>query len=444
MNKSKNILMLDMSSESNIGDIALQEGLICLINRHYPDAKLSATTIFGANQLNKSYKHFKKLINSKYIFVGGALRPTFYPTNNKNINIFLFEALNILGLGIGMIWVLLFKFFPSFAYKILPAAYKPTFKLIMEADIIIWKGKNFRNTNWIIEPYRVISRLYMPLVAIVFNKPIGCIGLSIWPLSNFLSRFALRKVLNKCFHVSVRENMSLINLKDIYGKHSPTPNVIKCPDLSFALLKRFTHKPANSSTNLTLNRVALTLVDWKGDGLNARERYIKALVSFIEYSFKRYNVRFEIIPQVTKDWEKADYIVEEILKRVNISIKNNITLVQPEHSVEGVIDYYKKSDFVIATRMHSAIFSLAVGTPIIAIPYDKGAKWSILDDLGYQNHLLPYNLIDGESLINKFEEIIQNRNDFMSIVSKNVKIQIKEVDNCLLCLKSDYKNIKHF
>lgn len=429
------ILILDFSSETNIGDIALQEGLISLLRRHYPGIRLTATTIFGANQTVDTGKHFQTLFLKRDIEVGGALRPTFYPVGELPKNIYLFELLNILGLLFGLLWAMLLNLFPVAAGRILPANYRKTLSLLQEADFIVWKGKNFRNTSWLIEPYRVMSRLYMPIVCHILGKPMACVGVSVWPLTNVLSRTALRAVLSRCVHISVRERASAEALETLFKDAVRKPEIAHYPDLSFALLREQAPK-SPPVADAPLSTIALTLVDWTGSGLAARERYIDALVALVEHGVEKYGAEFVVVPQVTKTWEAADYIAEQILSRVNETTRGYMRIAEAEHGVEGVLAIYEKADFLIATRMHSAIFALAVGTPVIAIPYDDGAKWGILDDLGAGAHRIPYYAVTSEALIAEFEAVISNRSAYMTEVNARVREQVALVDQCVLGFRS--------
>ena len=431
MTGTKTILILDFSSESNIGDIALQEGLIQLLRRHYPGARLTATTIFGANQTVDARTHFQTLFDNDDIAVGGALRPSFYPIDGEPANTYAFELLNLIGVLLGYCWAGLLRLSPSLASALLPARYRKTLALLQEADFIVWKGKNFRNTKWLIEPYRVLSRLYMPIVCHILGKPMACVGVSVWPLNNPLSRAALRAVLARCEHVSVRERLSGQAVDALFNGAARRPEIAQYPDLSLALLREYTPKPPPAD-DAPLGTIALTLVDWTGSGLAARERYIAALVALVEHAVEKYAAEFVIVPQVTKTWEAADYIAEQIVSRVSPTAREHIRIAEAEHGVEGVLAFYEKADFLIATRMHSAIFALAVGTPVIAIPYDDGAKWSILDDLGAGPHRIPYHSVTSEALITEFEAVVSDRSAYMTEVSARVREQVALVDQCVL------------
>lgn len=431
LGNKKEVILLDFSSETNIGDIALQSGLIGLLREHFPDTILSVTTIFGANQLTERNLHFRELNKYPEIHVVGALRPTFYPMEQKSFNIHVFELLNVLGLISGFLLLTILRVGGNHAKKVMPQKYCSTWDLIGNAELVIWKGKNFRNTHWLIEPYRVLSRLFMPIACLICRKPMVCVGLSVWPLNNRLSVFFLKAVLKRCLHVSARETYSYEEINRLLNDSGPKPLVSLSPDLSFAVLRDYEPKTAGGDGNNPVV-IALTVVDWKGFGVERRDNYITALVEFIEYSVKKYNAGILFVPQVVKEWESSDYVVDEIMARVDDNTREHITQSEVKHGVQGVIEIYRQSDFLIATRMHSAIFALSVGTPVLAIPYDTGAKWGILSDLGYSNYMIDYDLMDGERFIALFEQLKQNRQTIMDNVQNQVKEQMGRVDETVL------------
>lgn len=290
---------------------------------------------------------------------------------------------------------------------------------------------NFRKRTWLIEPYRVLSRLFMPIACLLYGKTLVCVGVSISHMSNALSRFSLRNVLKCCAHISVREPSSEVELHRLLVNVENGPEMKYYPDISFALLREYEPKAETTGTD-TPRSIALTLVDWQDSGLEARSKYIQALVEFIEYAAQEYDARFVIIPQVIKQWEAADYITKKILSNVSNDIRNRISLAKVKHGMNGVVEIYKQSDFLIATRMHSAIFALCIGTPVIAIAYDKGSKWGILNELGCGDYLMHYEAMDGKDLISRFESFCENRADIMRQVRKHVEKQMNLVDECVL------------
>lgn len=428
---NKEVLLLDFSSETNIGDIALQSGLIALLREHFHGIKLNATTIFGANQLTGKDLHFRELNNYPDIRVMGALRPTFYPISRKSSNVYVFEMMNLFGLIAGFIFLTFLHVGGNSTKRIVPHNYHNTWDSIRSAELIIWKGKNFRNTHWLIEPYRVLSRLFMPIVCLVCRKQVVCVGASIWPLNNRVSTYFLKVVLKRCVYVSVRETRSYEEVNRLLLNVTPKPLISLTPDLSFAILRDYEPKMARRDGNNPI-LISLTVLDWKGFGAERRDNYITALVEFIKYIVKKYDAVCCFVPQVIKGWEPSDFVFDEIIARVDDNTREHITQPEIEHGVQGVIDIYRRSDFLIATRMHSAIFALSVGTPVLAIPYDAGAKWGILGDLGYSDYMINYDLIDGEKIIKLFEQLKQNRQDIMENIQNRIREQMGKVDENVL------------
>lgn len=430
------LLFLDFSSETNIGDIALQEGLVALTRRHFPDAKLAATVIFGANQEYKVGNHFSALFNHRDIQVEGALRPTFYPLGNGVRNIYVAEALNVLGLLAGLLVVLGLMLNRSVTKGLLPKSFRRTISLIEESDLILWKGKNFRGRNSLFfEVYRVLIRLFMPLVCLALGKKIACISASIWPLNFSLTRRMLRAVLRRCIHVSVRESKSLEEANKLLAGVPGAPQVHLFPDLSFALLRDMQKKPPTSESKP--RTVAFTIVDWSEDGAEIRARYKNSISALMDDLADTYSASIQIVPQVIKEWESAEGIVSEILNTVKPSTRERITTPKPAHSVESMVEIYRGVDYLVATRMHSAIFALSIGTPVLAVPYDAGAKWNILEDIGCKPYMLPYQTVTTPLLLQTFQQLMTQREQYIRHTQSEIQNLFTQVDLCITSLVTE-------
>lgn len=99
------VVIVDFVSEKNRGDAAIHMGLINLLHKSFPNAVLSAVSVFGANQfpeMNQEYDQSSVV----GIQIYGGLVPTFFPANKKREKpVLLFELQNFLGL-IFRLWLL--------------------------------------------------------------------------------------------------------------------------------------------------------------------------------------------------------------------------------------------------------------------------------------------------------------------------------------------------
>lgn len=437
------ILVVDYSSEQNRGDAAMQAGLLDLIIQHFQHAKISIISVFGANQKEKLITEYDH--SCKYpVTILGGLRPTFYPLGNfKNNSILGVEIKNALffPMNLIMLFLLNLKISPKWIGKVLPKTFRETLYQIEKSDLVIWKGRNFRSRgNPFIELYRTINLVFHPLVCIALSKPIACVGASVWHLKNPLAQKILRNVFQSCFYISAREKSSYTELKSLLGETSKT-NVELVPDLSFALAnqgKKIKENRASFAKTSYPNTIGLTIVDWKDEGIAIRENYKDVISRTIEH-FLSLGSKIVIIPQVTKKWEANDLMISEIIHCQHN--RENISIIPGNPSVSELLTIYGSLDFLIATRMHSAIFATFVGTPLVAIPYDKGGKWNILRDLGYKDHLINYADLSLPDLLGKIEGCWKNKNQILKEVESNIALSIEQVNRNIIEIK-EYASMK--
>jgi polysaccharide pyruvyl transferase WcaK-like protein len=246
----------------------------------------------------------------------------------------------------------------------------------------------------------------------------ACVGASVWHLNNPLSRLIIKWVFKHCHFLSLREESSYKEVKALLGKNC-TLQIAHLPDLSFAAFNyeeysKVKRPPFSDSKYPKI--IGLTIVDWMDDGKATRNNYIKVISGLIKHYINQ-GSKIVIIPQVTKKWEGKDSFESEIMQIQGA--KENISILRGNPSINSLFSIYSKLDFLIATRMHSAIFASFVGTPLVVIPYDKGAKWNIIRELGYKDQIINYSDMDLSSLLEMIQNCWSNKENILKIVSDN-------------------------
>ncbi|HTX78383.1 MAG TPA: polysaccharide pyruvyl transferase family protein, partial [Longilinea sp.] len=417
------ILLLDFCSEKNRGDAAMQVGLIELVYQNFQDPEVSIISVYGANQSKNLQDEFDH--STKYpVTILGGLRPTFYPINGKEQNSTLrFELLQMLNFIPCLLLPLALKLHVPLKLikRFLPKYYRNTFDQMVSADIVIWKGKNFRSRkNKILEIYRTLVLIYHPLFCSILSKPLGCVGTSVWSLNSPISRFFLKTIFEKCTFISAREEKSYRELVKLMGDKS-TSQLDLLPDLSYAAMadrKDSLQKRRRILNTAYPQRVGMTIVDWKDEGTEVRNTYKKSIVALISFLIEK-GSEIVLIPQVTKNWESnADLILEMVS---NSDIQKHITRVEGQPSVNELLTIYSNLDFLVASRMHSAIFASAVNTPLVAVAYDSGGKWGILESLGYGDYIINYKDITPEKLRERVISCWENREQLLKYAETKIE-----------------------
>jgi len=428
--KPLSVLLLDFAQQSNSGDDVMQRALIKLTNSKV-SKNIVTTSYFGSNEFDMVKHEFSSYQDKFGLEVVGG----FFTTNYKNradgkVISILRRAISILSLLVVLVAIKLniLKFFSKI---FLNNHQISALKNYIDADIVIWNGRNFRGntgSGQVSEFMKVFELCGNPLVCMFLGKPVYCVGASVWPMKGRLSKYLMGYVSTCAKRFWLREQRSFKYMQEIVGQNST--DIAQMPDLSFYELNDiFNLQPSLKPVN-TSSIVALTLVGKKEiNNSRLHRNYIDAfseLVSFI--SEKGFEIR--VIPQVTYDEEPYESELMEIIKR---NPKAKIVVVDKKLDTEGLLYEYCNANVLVASRMHSAIFAVSAGLPVTAVCYDCGAKWGILDDI-----MVPHNLIltasslTSEKLINNFEKILVNSSrlrldDELSYFSKECEKVFDEI-----------------
>jgi len=423
-------LLLDLAQQSNCGDDIMQRTLF----EFFADkGDVRATSYFGANEFdsfnsefsNYSYLYNKNVsagfFNTRYkafltskSFIGLRFKRTF---------VRVFDLLNILFL----LLVISAKISDSMLIFFIGKKRFEVLKLYRSADCIIWNGRNFRGAGSLISEFMKVFELCAnPLLCLVLNKPIYCVGASIWPIRGRFTKLLLKRTLGACNIILVREAASISILNEIIDVNE---KVIKIPDLSFFMLDKYLDRPLICEQKN--NVVSITLVGKKEiPNKDTYERYLAEIAQVIRYlSFQGIGV--QIVPQVTY---RLEAIHEEIQYLDDVlKIENLFKVCDPPKTLEQLVEIYQKSIFLIASRMHSAIFALSSGTSVIALSYDSGAKWSILKELSLPtNSLKSIDELEQGWLLNRVKsqlaQGIENKiNNNVSVFAREIREQLELV-----------------
>jgi polysaccharide pyruvyl transferase WcaK-like protein len=245
-----------------------------------------------------------------------------------------------------------------------------------------------------------------------------------------------------CFFLSLREKASYDEVNALIGEVE-NPKVALLPDLSFAVFDHAKEHKADRfpfPTSKHPKTIGLTIVDWENEGNAARENYKEVIISVIDYYVKA-GSNIVIIPQVTKQWEAFDLLLSEVME--TIRDMENVSIIEGNPTIFELFSIYSKIDVLIATRMHSAIFSAFVGTPLVVIPYDKGGKWNIIKDLGYDSQSINYSNVSTKVLIDAVNNCWNNKNEILKFVNGRVKQSASSVEHniSMLIESSPFKDM---
>lgn len=379
---AENIAVIDLWTDANRGDCALQLGLIKMLKQKYPDAGIHGIFRFGYNEISSALPE-TAYTRDELDFVYFAPRPTLYAGLNTKRNFWVRKLHSLLSFVIVIFYFLLHSFHLNF---LLPVEVKRTFLILEEADVVYWKGKNFRDYPGFMGIQRQLTLLFAGYLTRLLCKKVQLVNASVWSINNVFQKNMIKAAMAHCERITVRDKSSQVNLKQL-GLESEYSR-----DLSF--FEIYSHLPLESVEKEF--SIVLTVTKW-GNEIQ-RKNYRSYLASIINHKLATSELYVAISPQVVREAENNNDEIEELLELIDD--RNRVVVKTEVNDIRSLMKLYASSQFLVGTRMHSCVFAASVGTPFLAIAYDSGPKWEVLYDfiecssIKKMSELIPSSAID--------------------------------------------------
>lgn len=342
----KKILVTNLYGKKNIGDIAIREQGISLLQAVYPKAKYYL--------LCESIKNFPLNVNSKLDYevafapYGYAIR-----SKSKQPRSLITKALRFSHiLSFSSIFALLGKVSSTLLPK------KGFFKylyLIYNSDLVVAMGGGYFITAHPVKDFFGIMLNVLPVyIAKLYGKKVLILPSSFGPFGSRIHESLVGNAIRNTTFLA-REKISY-NLAKKYTKETYLVS-------DLALLTYENKYRAQSRKEY----YALTLREVLSGTKISQEEFENCIVGFIQQYYKLYGEKCIFIPMASNSIEENDLLVADRLDK-RISDKKIFSILYPK-SVRDVKDTLKYAQFALCNRLHSAILSATVFTPFITIAY---------------------------------------------------------------------------
>ena len=380
---NKSVVLLDLWTDSNRGDCALQIGLISMARARWPDKEIAGVFRFGTNEMASAVEEVS-YTSAQLNRVHGGLRRTYYSARNfgrlgrrtaKLVSLYSFVELFAL--------LLLYK---VGLRLLVPKAKRDVMELISNAELVIWKGKNFRDYGGLAGINRQLTLLSAGVAASFLNANVHCVNASVWRMQSATERRLVRWAFSRCRSISVREPQSLAAIEHLQLPRIP---VRFAQDLSFYCLRsRHGAVGAKRTAAAEIHDVALTITQW-GDSAS-QQTYLNTLRECVRSLIACGARRFVVVPQVTRAAEDSSRLVAALSDFFGENTSASLTVLSGSPDIDALLNTYERTKLLVGTRMHSCVFALSVATPFVAIAYDAGPKWDILKEFWPDRFIFEY------------------------------------------------------
>jgi colanic acid/amylovoran biosynthesis protein len=413
-----NILLLNAHSPKNAGDLAiLRETLACL-HSAFPDAQITV----AINDLDLPR------LPSGATYVASFTRwlVQIKPAGEWRWRKFLALPYGLwLFLGSSLYYLTKLRLLPHNAErrKLMSAYYA--------ADLVVVSGGGHLYGRHALNI--TFFWLWVGLaLAVLMNKPLVFLPQSFGPLAGTVQCHLLRWLLEQkqSTFIAAREYCSVQLLANI----GLCRRVVTLPDLAFIASEAIpevleTAIPEYASICAGDRPiVGLTLMNWQEQNprFANQQAYENAMLMLIEYLHNHYNAQIILFAQCTGPTLDQDdrYIARRVLAAAaHLERICFIDAILPPEILKAA---YRKLDMLVATRMHSAIFAMSVGVPVLIINYlHKSA--GIMEMMGLSRYAVEIDQMQGNTLCALFDHLWMER----SAISQHLLKRMVAVESTL-------------
>lgn len=205
-----------------------------------------------------------------------------------------------------------------------------------------------------------------------------------------------KNALKICDYITLREPESFleleklsINTDKVSLSSDPTLAINKIDEDSiYAILK-------SEGIDMSKKYFALSFRQWKYNDVN----FIEKVSVAIDNIKTKYNLNPLFIPM---QYPNDQIISNEIISKCKCECR----ILKNEYNVEELLGIVSKMDLVISMRLHTLIYAVSVGIPILGIVYDPKIK-SFMDYI-HQDKYIDTNNIDVKLIMDMVSDIFDN------------------------------------
>lgn len=298
---------------------------------------------------------------------------------------------------------------------------KKSYKLFKDADAVFVKGGGFIHSyGGKTAFYYIYFQLYHIFLAQVLGKNVYICPNSFGPFKGYGVKMLVRRAFHNVKMVVSREGRSAKMCEKYLNMDIPA-----YPDFGFFL----PNAPQGDKTtflkkhNIPTDRklVAITARPHRfllsDEPINAYQDFILSMRSFVQWLYKEgfFPVFIEHVYAVNNH-ENDSYCIRQIVK--GMKSHEYVYFADRTLNCYALKRIYSYFDYIVGTRFHSMIFSMANLVPGIAITYIGNKGEGIMEDIGLQDYYLQIDSVSCDSLKEKFLYLIQTESSVKEKISR--------------------------
>ncbi len=384
------ILIVNVHSVRNAGDDALLQAALQQLRRQFPDATFTLAMndragYTGPESTVDSFLHWFRKTESQ----GSPLRAWRWLAIPGLLLHLVLRAAVVRWTG------------RNWAFA-LPAARQDLLRAYHEAEMVVSCPGGYLYSTGKLGLWFLVTLLTLAYPCWL-GKPVYLLPQTIGPLQYRWERWLLRRLFSGIRQIYVRDDYSCTVLA-ASGVHHPA--VFLTPDLAFGyqteereagavLLRQLGVDPDREEPLL-----GVTLINWAGmeSAFHGQDGYESAVAETIRSFVTRYGGRAVLFAQVRGPaLAEDDRIPARRVKQQLQELGEAIVLVENEVTTAQLKAAYSYMTLFVGSRLHSNIFALTSGVPVLAIAY-LPKTWGVMQMLGLAEWVIDIDGIEGSRL----------------------------------------------
>ncbi|MCL2399322.1 MAG: polysaccharide pyruvyl transferase CsaB [Defluviitaleaceae bacterium] len=256
----------------------------------------------------------------------------------------------------------------------------------------------------------------------------------IGPIRNANNIERMRRELNEVELITLREETSGTLLADLQVQK---PKIIVTADPAFSLptpdfdSAKAELKALGIEADPTLPFICIAIRSWRHNPPGFEQHVAR----FADYIVEKYNYAVLFMPMRPSD-------DTEISKKTISLMKHSAAFLENPRSMDSVRGIVGLSAFTVAMRLHTLIYAINLGVPVIGLAYDPKVEW--LMETVDQHFYTTVEEIEAEMLMDFANKIIEDKENVSAQIREaGQKAQILAEKNADLCMEllNEYKNV---
>lgn len=410
----RQIALLSPYNGCNLGDAAIQDAIIANLRLKLPNAQFSGLTINGDNFVERHGTDSFPLYASRLPLYRSNLRSVTDPRQDGSLArtasaplltwswpVRLLGRAPLLGSCLRAVHSLAERVSGEILHCI------RGYRFLRTHDILIVSGGGQLDEEWGGPWGHPFALFKWAVLARIARVPYAVASVGACKINSKASKLLLSGALRMAQYRSYRDTNSREAAAGLLRGAARDPIV---PDLAFSLQSSELPPPAGiRSISRGRQVVAISPIAYAKPGIWAfedaalYERYLRHMVRLLSQLLERGYFLLMVCSCLGDD----DPVVTEILECMDDESKRRAAgqmYVSRIRTWRDVIASLRDVDFLIASRLHSAILGFITQTPTVAISFDPKVDW-VMEDLGQTDYLLHIHDFTAEDVVQALDRI---------------------------------------